>query len=328
MTDFETSAALSIELDQRSLREVRSELESELGDVSVGVSGGGAAATMTDGGRSGNLADRLDTQSDLLSDQLDVLEDIESELGTGGLLGSGGSGGGGGTGLLPTGGGGGGGGAGGFLGALGLGGLAGRASGLLGGLGKLGGVSAAGSAIFDSNFGVKQSDEIGGGILDFFATTTARGAGELGSILGDAGSSAVQGLGGLLSDVPNLAPVGTARAETQKFRVPPDAPNDTFDPTPNGGTGGGTLDGSIGRGDPSGNFDINPSSDGGGSDGPITVDESLPGAEAFAGAIQNLRQQQGKPQVNVQVKAVDPREVGREVERQTRKALKGYGSNT
>lgn len=50
---FETTVELGIELDQGSLRSAKRAIESELGDVTVGVSGEGAAARATGGGGGG-----------------------------------------------------------------------------------------------------------------------------------------------------------------------------------------------------------------------------------------------------------------------------------
>ena len=88
MTEFETSAALSIEISSRELRDARKEIEDGLGDVQVGVStsggsGGGAGAAMLD-----DISDHTDELVTLADERNDILEDILDELeqqGGGGL---------------------------------------------------------------------------------------------------------------------------------------------------------------------------------------------------------------------------------------------------
>ena len=85
MSEFATTASLEIAVEQSSLSSARSTIESEFENISVGVeadSGGVTAGSLTqepaaaatDGGQS---------VTDLLAEQLDVLEDIESGLDSG-----------------------------------------------------------------------------------------------------------------------------------------------------------------------------------------------------------------------------------------------------
>lgn len=136
MSDFETSAELSITVPQRELRQARQEIEDGIGSVSVSVENG--RAMRPDGGISGaslagaSAIDELGDQTQLLEGILDELEDGSGGGGSG--LGGGGGGGGGGSGLLSGLGLGAGIRAGGSLGGLGLGALA-SGTGLLGAFG-------------------------------------------------------------------------------------------------------------------------------------------------------------------------------------------------
>ena len=126
MADFSTGAELELTVSQRSLRSVRDTIESELGDLEVGVdaivSGGGGA------GSSGMTSPRRraaweQQRTEDLRDILNVLEDIEERGGMGG------GGGDGGVTIIPTG----------LAGSVG-----GAAGGLLGGTAGLAGAAAAG----------------------------------------------------------------------------------------------------------------------------------------------------------------------------------------
>jgi hypothetical protein len=96
MSEFETSGSVAIEVDQQSLRQARDEVESSIGDVTVGVSGGQAR---TDGGstrarrRARVMRRAAETQVDELATQTDTLGNIEKLLADG-LEESGGGGGG------------------------------------------------------------------------------------------------------------------------------------------------------------------------------------------------------------------------------------------
>ena len=95
MSEFETTASLSIEVDQRELRSVRQEIEDELSDVALGIeasmSGGGAGG----GGNPAFARDRatmirLDrNRNESLEDIIAILDDIEDD-GGGGAAGDGG----------------------------------------------------------------------------------------------------------------------------------------------------------------------------------------------------------------------------------------------
>lgn len=85
MSEFATTASLEIAVEQSSLSSARSTIEAEFEDISVGVSPDSSgvtadslsqepAAAATDGGQS---------VTDLLAEQLEVLEDIESGLDSG-----------------------------------------------------------------------------------------------------------------------------------------------------------------------------------------------------------------------------------------------------
>ena len=90
MSEFETTASLSIEVDQRELRSVRQEIEDELSDVALGIeasmSGGGAGG----GGNPAFARDRatmirLDrNRNESLEDIIAILDDIEDGGGGGG----------------------------------------------------------------------------------------------------------------------------------------------------------------------------------------------------------------------------------------------------
>jgi len=95
MTDFSTSAELSLTVPQRELRSVRDEIESGIGDVAVSVEGqqarsGGQARTDGGGLTANTLAGGATVEE--LGDQTEILEDILDELEQGGLGGGGGGG--------------------------------------------------------------------------------------------------------------------------------------------------------------------------------------------------------------------------------------------
>jgi len=78
MTDFETSAAVTVSLEERSLREARSDLEGELtaDPITIGVASGGGGAR-ADGGRGmGAVADATDTLVTLADDRNTILGEI------------------------------------------------------------------------------------------------------------------------------------------------------------------------------------------------------------------------------------------------------------
>lgn len=124
MTDFETSGSVTIEIDQRSLREARQSVENEIGSVTVqaradggrrgaGRRAGGGTSTSGLVGGAGVIEE--------LGDQTELLDDILEEIEKAGVSGGGGGGGGDGGGL-------------GTLGTLGLGSmLGGGGGGILGG---------------------------------------------------------------------------------------------------------------------------------------------------------------------------------------------------
>ncbi|WP_139171245.1 hypothetical protein [Halorientalis regularis] len=119
---FSVSTTLEVGVDDSSLRSTRSQIEGELSDIQVGVDGGSVSSQLSravpDGGTAAAggsaIADKLDKQTEVLTEVRDTIEQSAvSAGGGGGVLG----------GLLPTGGGSGGGG-GGFLSGLLTGGLA------------------------------------------------------------------------------------------------------------------------------------------------------------------------------------------------------------
>lgn len=127
MAEFTTTAALEIEVDQRSLRSARKEIESNAGSVSMGVDS--PSPLRADGGGLSNFnrnkASRERAMSrQLLTSQVELLDDIKDEIEKAGVSGGGGGGGGGGSGVGGT-----------LLQALGLrsvlGGGGGMAAGLL-----------------------------------------------------------------------------------------------------------------------------------------------------------------------------------------------------
>ena len=166
MSEFETSATITAELDQRSLRDARDELESELTADPITVSAGGSRAR-TDGGRNparalmdvrdsvSSLATLADDRNTLLGDLVDATESQAFEA----AQGSGGGGG------LPLLGGGGGGEGGSFLESFGL-------AQLLGGAG--GGAAAGGSSLLAP---------LAAGLLGAGATFKAAEAGEEAGVL-------------------------------------------------------------------------------------------------------------------------------------------------
>lgn len=137
MADFQTSAALSIDIPNRELRDARRQIESELGDISISVDGSGAGASMRGGGGDGGPEMRrlADERNTLLREIVDQFQ----AMGGGG----GGGGGRGGGGFLGTAAGSG---TGTILGRLGLGGAGAGAGAAVGGglLATLFGVGAAG----------------------------------------------------------------------------------------------------------------------------------------------------------------------------------------
>lgn len=84
MTEFATTASLEIAVDQSSLSAARSTIESEFEDISVGVSAdsGMTASSLGDAGTPA-ATDGGQSVTDLLTEQLDVLEDIESAIDSG-----------------------------------------------------------------------------------------------------------------------------------------------------------------------------------------------------------------------------------------------------
>lgn len=160
MAEFNTSAELAVEVDQTSLRQARDEIESELGDVNVSVSGGRARTDGGGGRRQLSMLRSVDEQTGELEAQTDLLEDILDELGDGGA-----GGGGGGGGLL--------GGSGALSGAAG-GAAAGSGGGLLGGLLGSSAAATAGAGGLGALLG------LGGvrGLQELGVTDAARSAGE------------------------------------------------------------------------------------------------------------------------------------------------------
>lgn len=108
MADFATTVELGLEVDDGELRSARRAIEDGLGDVSVGA-GGGAAARATDGGTAGGgrrqrrMFRWARERTNMMSEVVTLLGDIEEKVGGGG--------GGGGGGLLSS------------LGGVGLGGI-------------------------------------------------------------------------------------------------------------------------------------------------------------------------------------------------------------
>lgn len=94
--DFSTRATLDIEVSQRSLRQARQQIESEIGTTEVGVTDGGTASAQAAGGRGSRARRRerrtfrLDIErNDLLEDIHETLEGLDPEAsgGSPGLLG-------------------------------------------------------------------------------------------------------------------------------------------------------------------------------------------------------------------------------------------------
>ena len=97
MADFSTGAELVLEVDERSLSKAKSQIESELGNVSVGVNastGGGGGSQLdamlsaTEGQR-----DNLAIQTDLAEERNEILFAINETLEDGGGMAGGGGGG-------------------------------------------------------------------------------------------------------------------------------------------------------------------------------------------------------------------------------------------
>lgn len=88
MADFSTEVELSLSVPTRELRSAKSQIESGLGDVSVGVSSDGPASRATDSGRSNRRERRMfrwaRQRTDDISEILDVLLDVEEKMGEGG----------------------------------------------------------------------------------------------------------------------------------------------------------------------------------------------------------------------------------------------------
>lgn len=142
MSEFETSASITVTLDSGSLRDARSTLEDELSSDPITVSADGGSTAMTDGGqRAGgglsslrdsaeSLTTLADDRNTILSEMLEAVESQAFETAQQG-------GGGGGGGLLPAG-------LAGLLGGGGAGGILSNLGGLLGKAPKVGGGGSLG----------------------------------------------------------------------------------------------------------------------------------------------------------------------------------------
>jgi len=97
MSDFETTASLSVEVDSRELRSIRQEIEDELSDVALGISPSmGAAGPAAGGGGGMDGRERRRRRREFrwarqrtsdMEDAVALLEDIEDKVGGGGAAG-------------------------------------------------------------------------------------------------------------------------------------------------------------------------------------------------------------------------------------------------
>lgn len=84
MADFSTTAELELEVPNSTLRDARSKIEQELGNIEVGVSAEGGAG----GGQLGDILDTNRRQLELMEEQTELLDEIEENItgGSGGGL--------------------------------------------------------------------------------------------------------------------------------------------------------------------------------------------------------------------------------------------------
>ena len=94
---FETGAELSLTVDEGDLRNVRQQIQDEIGTTAVGVTDGGSMSAQSAGGSGADSARRArrsmrlaETQTEHLEDIALYLESIDDVLSEGGLLGGGG----------------------------------------------------------------------------------------------------------------------------------------------------------------------------------------------------------------------------------------------